>query len=170
MFACVNRPAEQKDLYFTLEGLFALDYQKRKVSGVYVIYKDGFCLYVGQSSNVASRLATHLSGKYKTADRVVIYEIDSTDITDLTDSEKYAIQLFKPIENILADYTDVIDDKYLSETFLNHLKGAPLWHNYQLLINKHLVFIDDNQMLLTFDSFKGMAYFISQTIQQAATL
>ena len=58
----------QKVLYFKLNNTFNLQVDSElnhKFSGIYAIFKDDICLYVGQSSNLASRIATHLKGKYK---------------------------------------------------------------------------------------------------------
>lgn len=155
MFVCIDRQKEQKELYFSLDNLFALDYGKRKIRGIYVIFKDAICMYVGQSGNVASRLATHLSGKYENADKLLIFE-DSGEVENLTPSEKYAIQLFKPIENILADYSEKISVNDLIDRFFDYEKSGRLFYSYEIMINSSQVFLCNSESFVDFLSFKAM--------------
>ena len=46
---------------FCLSGLEHSD--RNRLAGVYAILQKDVCFYVGQSKNLASRLATHLTGK-----------------------------------------------------------------------------------------------------------
>lgn len=155
MFVCVDRKSDQKELYFSLDNLLALDYGKRKVRGIYVIFKNDICLYVGQSKNVASRIATHLSGKYENADKILIYEDDNEE-EDLIPSEKYAIKMYKPIENILADYSEQIPIDSLIGCFHDYEKNAPLFYSYKLLIHNSQIFISNSESFNDFVSFENM--------------
>jgi len=64
-------------------------------SAVYAIWKDGECVYVGQSSKLGSRLFTHLSDKYADADFVSFNRIKSRDRM-----EANAIAYYNPRDNI----------------------------------------------------------------------
>ncbi len=121
MLAVFNNDGESSSLYFKLNNsLHLLSPQSSatyKIAGVYAIYKGGVCYYVGQSKNIPSRIATHLSGKYENADRVKIFFAGETEgLADqdcnfydwpkseqadaLEANEAVCISLFKPIENI----------------------------------------------------------------------
>ena len=113
----------QKQLYFKLNNAFLfheeISNDATRLSGIYVIYSEQLCLYVGQSKNLASRIATHLKGKYE-IDNVSIkiylpecngygeefYE-KSSDLQReiLLLNESYFIKKLKPIENIIADHS-----------------------------------------------------------------
>lgn len=109
MFSYFPKKRNQKELYYQLAAEFKkANDGENKTRGVYAIFKNDVCLYVGQSKNISSRLATHLSGKYKECDKILIYESVEDDTFDLVPTEKYAIQHFKPIENLLADYSEKI--------------------------------------------------------------
>ena len=106
MFAYFRKSKSQKELFFQLNSSIAIE-KADKVSGVYAIYKSDVCLYVGQSSNVPSRLATHLCGRYADADKIFIFE--NANDEDLILNEKYIIQKLKPTDNILVDYDEDIN-------------------------------------------------------------
>ncbi len=108
----------QKVAYFKLNNAFNMDINSElnyKLAGIYAIYKDDICLYVGQSKNLASRLATHLKGKYKASTCIYLWNIEELGFSDfnirdkqsqlsiLENSEKYIMGKLKPIENILFD-------------------------------------------------------------------
>ena len=112
----------QKELYFKISNAISLENKEATISGIYAIYKNNVCLYVGQSKNLASRISTHLSGKYKEADFVYIINIKDIGFNDfkqrceisrksiLDNCEKYFIKILKPIENIIADFSIKLDD------------------------------------------------------------
>ncbi len=118
MFSNFIKPKSQKELYFKINSSLGLmEYIPYKgVAGIYALFKNGICLYVGQSQNIASRLATHLSGKYESCDYVKVYTVYKQFSNDfeklnkldkkriLEENEKYFINYFKPIENIIANY------------------------------------------------------------------
>ena len=108
----------QKVLYFKLNNTFNLQIDSElnhKIFGIYAIFKDNICLYVGQSSNLASRVATHLKGKYNSATDIFIWNVENIGFSDfksrnkesqksiLDNCEKYVMSKLKPIENIAID-------------------------------------------------------------------
>ena len=117
----------QKVLYFKLNNSFNMEIIKEenlKLAGIYAIFKDGICLYVGQSKNLASRIATHLKGKYENADYVCVWNIEHIGFSNfyyedtinqshiLDNAEKFIMKELKPIENILIDFNfESEDDK-----------------------------------------------------------
>ena len=121
MISISDKPEDSKSLYFSLNNSFLISRFRvsstLKLPGVYAIFKDKVCYYVGQSKNIASRLATHLNGKYKNADEILIYtayEHISDDFYTLHKddqshllllNEDILIDIFKPVENILTEYT-----------------------------------------------------------------
>lgn len=101
----INTRLEQKELFFDLKSKMDSDY----IEGWYIICKNDICLYVGQSKNLPSRIATHLKGKYSTADKIlIIHKVYEDEIygDNLLISEKLLIQSLTPIENIIADYSE----------------------------------------------------------------
>lgn len=107
---------DQKQLYFKICNVLSLERKDTTITGIYAIYKNDICLYVGQSKNLASRISTHLSGKYKEADFIYMVDVEQIGFGDyrnrcekskksiLDNCEKYLIKLLKPIENIIADF------------------------------------------------------------------
>lgn len=108
----------QKVLYFKVNNAFNLQVNSElnfKFSGIYAIFKDDVCLYVGQSNNLASRITTHLKGKYGVATDIFIWNIEDIGFSNfrerdkisrsaiLDNCEKYLIAKLKPIENLLVD-------------------------------------------------------------------
>lgn len=126
---------EQRALYFKLNNIFNLETQSEKnvtIAGIYAIYKDDICLYVGQSKNLASRVATHLKGKYATASEIFIWNIEDIGFNDfserstvaqnaiLNNVEKWLISQLKPIENILADFDFTLPDTQAPQLSLDN--------------------------------------------------
>ena len=146
MFACVNMEEDQKELYFKLNKILTLRYDENKISGIYAIYKDDICLYVGQSKNIASRLATHIKGKYIKADRIIVFA-NNDELEDLIPSEKWLIQKIKPIENILADYTENINPQNILESFLEYKQDEEISNKatYEIIIDDQHAFIMDSE-------------------------
>lgn len=117
---------EQKELYFKIHNALNMNIKgelNRKIIGVYAIFKKKNCLYVGQSKNLASRIATHLRGKYKEATEIFLFDIQEVGFDDflkrskdsqkaiLDNAEKYLMKLLKPIDNIDIDMDFNLDDK-----------------------------------------------------------
>lgn len=144
MFSYFRKNKSQKELYFQLNSCMTIERTEKAIKGIYAIYKSDICLYVGQSSNIASRLATHLSGRYKDIDKIYIFE--QTDDEDLILNEKYCIQKLKPIENIIVDYDEIINTDGLFDYFHDFEKGAckNILKYYEFCI------INDNQNVLLF--------------------
>lgn len=109
---------EQKTLYFKLNNSFNMNIQEcenHKIAGIYAIYKEDVCLYVGQSKNMASRIATHLKGKYKSATDIFIWRVEDIGFPDfigknidaqneiLNNCENWLMSKLKPIENLIID-------------------------------------------------------------------
>ena len=114
MFSLFKKERDQKKLYFQLDAEFKKAHGDAKAQGIYAIFKDDLCLYVGQSKNIASRLATHLSGKYKQCSKILVFSTyDPED--DLLPLEKFAMQKLQPIENVLVDFTEDIKIEDLAE-------------------------------------------------------
>lgn len=159
MFCCINRKPNQKELYFDIDRVFRLNNDK-KISGIYVLFKNDICLYVGQSKNLSSRLATHLCGRYESVDKVLIYQDFDSECEDNDDilnySEKFAIKYFKPIENILADFTEEIDINCTISQFYDFNNGVPLFYTYEIIISDNNIFISDDEIILNFSENKKM--------------
>lgn len=128
----IRKADEQKEFYFDLNWFMQRSSGNNKTHGAYVIYKDDICLYVGQSKNMSSRIATHLHGKYAMADRVIVYideeylDVDGTDDEILLESEKYLMNKLQPIENVLVDFSTDIDISKTFSSFQDIEQGAPL--------------------------------------------
>jgi hypothetical protein len=149
MFSLFTKAEKQKDLFYQLKE--HLQYDKHKTSGIYAIFKNGVCVYVGQSKNIPSRLATHLTGKYKTSDQVLIY-VDEDELDDLIPSEKFLIQYYKPTDNVLADYTEDLDIDNLIGCFHDFVRGANIviedsW-SYMIINNAFDLFVCDSEIHL----------------------
>lgn len=126
---------EQKVLYFKLNNVLNLQEHNelnRKIAGVYAIFKDDICLYVGQSINMASRIATHLKGKYETSTELYLWNVENIGFSDfyerskdsqkiiLDNCEKYLMSKLKPIENLLIDMNFTLDENKTPEVYLDH--------------------------------------------------
>jgi hypothetical protein len=120
-----NIEINQEALYFKLNSAFSIDSSDgltHKINGVYAIYLNDICLYVGQSKNLASRIATHLSGKYKESTSIFLWDVEDigfsnfhkrskesqTDI--LNNCEIYLMKFLKPIENININMSAILSD------------------------------------------------------------
>lgn len=114
---------DQKVLYFKLNNSLNMNLESTKdykLAGIYAIYKDDLCLYVGQSRNLASRIATHLKGKYENATNIYMWNIENIGFPDFRSydkeiqeqiiirCEKYLMTVLKPIENLDIDMSYII--------------------------------------------------------------
>lgn len=123
MLTHFEKPEDSKELYFKLSNSFHLTmFEDRsstsKFAGLYAIFKNDVCMYVGQSQNLASRLSQHLSGKYESADKVLIFSAISNGYSDFFDrskearklilenNEKLLIKELQPIENLMLPDQD----------------------------------------------------------------
>lgn len=141
---------EQKVLYFKLNNAFNVQTESEsnhKFAGVYAIFKDDICLYVGQSKNIASRLATHMKGKYTQATEIYAWNIEDVGYSDymqrstkskeeiLLNCEKWLMTKLKPIENISIDMDFKLEENQIPEICLESFSGFTLeLHKYKLSI------------------------------------
>ena len=122
MITCFKKSESQRELFSQLNHSMIIESDEKTIKGVYIIFKDNVCVYVGQSSNVASRLATHLSGKYKNANEIFVFE--NANDEDLIITEKYCIQKLQPIENLRVDFDEKINIDDIFGIFHDYEKGA----------------------------------------------
>lgn len=109
---------KQKSLYFKLNNILNLqntEESSERICGVYAIFNNDNCLYVGQSKNISSRIATHMRGKYNGFKSIHLWDIREIGFGDfekrskatqqevLDNAEKHLMTLLKPIENINID-------------------------------------------------------------------
>jgi len=152
MFSFFHKNKEQKELFFQLDREFKKTYDK-KIAGVYAIYKSDICLYVGQSKNIASRIATHLNGKYKICSKILIFTIED-ESDDLIPLEKFLIQKLTPIENVLADFTEKIEESEIAEGCISYEIERAKHYEIDFNIDNAAEFtiINDKYALLLMDS------------------
>jgi hypothetical protein len=132
---------EQKELFFKLSNAFSLRENAvlgRKVSGLYAIFQDGVCHYVGLSTNLPSRLATHLRGKYSSCAAIQVYLPEENGFSDfyerneserkeiLSLNEKALMALLKPVDNIDIDMDFKLEEKYSFEGFSEESSTIPI--------------------------------------------
>lgn len=122
-----NNQIEDKDyksLYVSLTKSFKkLDSDSQnKIAGIYIIYNDNNeIMYIGQSKNLASRITTHLKGKYKNAYKIDVIALDFIDESILNSIERFLIDKLKPIDNIMVNEPYNIKDieEHLYPIFAN---------------------------------------------------
>lgn len=132
---------DQKQLYFQLKKNF--EDSCNCFSGVYAIFKKGLCLYVGQSKNLPSRISTHLCGKYEVSDMILVFELYDED--QLNNFENFMINILKPIENVLVDFT--------SKTNIENIESQ-LVYEYDYCIKNNIDF-DINKIIKSSDKIIG---------------
>ena len=130
MLTRFHKPDDGKELYFKLNSSFQIvnltcASPTHKYAGVYAIYKNDICYYVGQSQNIASRLSQHLTGKYDSATRVDCFLVVENGFTDFHSRNKESrksileynemafMDRLKPIENLItpSDEFEIESDK-----------------------------------------------------------
>lgn len=170
----INKRLEQKELFFDLKSKMNKEY----VSGWYIIFKEDVCLYVGQSKNLSSRIATHLKGKYSTADKVLIYHSYEGSNVDLLTTERYLMNLFKPIENVLVDFSEKIElcdlecessIMFTIESYNDKTEGKSLIESMSLAFNECIIF-DNNDGLLINDDLPPTLYNMPKSIHYLSSL
>lgn len=161
---------DQKVLFFKLKtslNLDSIDGVDRKVAGVYAIYKDDLCLYVGQSTNIASRLATHIKGKYQEFTKIYVLDIENIGWCDFKDRnkktqdnillsvEKYVMSILNPIENINIDH-----DYKTSEEMTPDAEVRKDYIQYDFILHKGIDYSCDTLVIQNqdgvFDYFKEL--------------
>jgi hypothetical protein len=123
--------SDYKSLYKSISKSFKKldDEVKDKVSGIYLIHNDNNeIVYVGQSKNMASRLTTHIRGKYKNSYKISIIGFDFIESNYLDSIERFLITKLKPIDNIL------VDEKY----DINHLLELMSKEDIESLNNRNI--------------------------------
>jgi len=137
MIASFDVPDSERHLYFLLNNTFhlhsPLSSSTYKFAGLYSIHHDGKCRYVGQSQNLPSRLANHLSGHYSYADEFRVYFVPEYGFDDffertkasrkkiLETNELKLIQHLKPVDNIIANYDREIPEECLFDSMVNYI-------------------------------------------------
>ena len=126
---------EQKELFFKLSNAFSLSESidvGQKVSGIYAIFNKNTCLYVGMSTNLPSRIATHLRGKYSECTHIQIHIPQENGFADfygrsdeskkqiLINNEKALMAMLNPIDNLIID----MDFKLNEEEIFENLESA----------------------------------------------
>lgn len=153
----------QKVLYFKLNNCFNMETENEinhKFCGLYAIYKDDICLYIGQSQNLASRIATHIKGKYKNATNIYLWNIENLGFYDfserektsqkniLNNSEKWLMKELKPIENLDIDMTfDLNIDKTPEFEFYENNKTGICSELSIKIENSSLTIYDNDESL-----------------------
>ena len=146
MITCFKKSESQRELFSQLNHSMIIESDEKTIKGVYIIFKDNVCVYVGQSSNVASRLATHLSGKYKNANEIFVFVPECEE--DLIITEKYCIQKLQPIENLRVDFDEKINIEDIFGIFHDYEKGA-----YEKMLEYYdfKIINDDENIFITTD-------------------
>jgi hypothetical protein len=90
-FDFTKRWIQKKPLYHSS------DWKYFRKSGIYFLMKNNQCIYIGQSTNILSRLNQHRYSK--DYDYALCYELDSYNWTYINKVEKSLIKYFKPILN-----------------------------------------------------------------------
>lgn len=172
MLARFEIPEDSKELYFKLSGALQIcSYDNcsptLKLAGIYAIFKNDVCYYVGQSQNLASRLSQHLTGKYKSADKVVVFPVVINGFSDfyergkqsrrliLENNEFKFMEVFKPIENLITPGSDF---EYNENGLFNCLDGEEnLWSYEEIEIHIGQFDVDVTTGVGAFD-LTGNAY------------
>lgn len=146
MITCFKKSESQRELFSQLNHSMIIESDEKTIKGVYIIFKDNVCVYVGQSSNIASRLATHLSGKYKNANEIFVFVPEFEE--DLIITEKYCIQKLQPTENLRVDFDEKINIDDIFGIFHDYEKGA-----YEKMLEYYdfKIINDDKNIFITTD-------------------
>ena len=157
MIASFDVPDSERHLYFLLNNTLhlcsPLSSSGYKIAGLYSIHHEDKCRYVGQSQNLPSRLASHLSGHYEYADEFRVYFVCEEGYEDFYDRSKEdrkailennelrLIQILKPIDNIISNYDTEIPDNNLFQTFKD---SENIYHCLQGLKSDYSINITDD--------------------------
>jgi len=117
---------------------------------------------VGQSKNIASIIATHMSGKYKAATKIEIFDVEDIGFSGfmnktvisrsniLDNCEQYLMSILMPIENINID----MDCKVAEDKRPNILDDNTLAYSYRIIINNADFYITDTFGSFLIDGFR----------------
>ena len=171
MFTTFERDIDPKDFYFKLNNSFQItstEYQSPtvKFAGLYAIYKNNTCYYVGQSQNLASRICQHINGKYASADRVEIFLVRANGFDDfharskesrkviLESNESNLIKILKPIENLMLPNDDFsISDDAIFTSFDEQDITITLEKNYISTCKYNSILLDDVKALAEHNAY-----------------
>ncbi len=163
---------EQKALYFKLNNAFNMSYateENIKIVGIYAIYSNNTCLYVGQSKNIASRIATHLRGKYQNSTDIYIWDIEELGFADfkkrdqksreqiLNNAEKHIMSILKPIDNIDIDMDIKIkeDEQPVFKIDNNSTFSVHIDSEYLKICDDSLMFLVEIGVSIDFLHYQG---------------
>ena len=155
MFSYFTKSDNQRDLFYQIKNEF--EKCDTIMQGWYIIFKDDICVYVGQSKNLPSRIATHLKGKYENCDTILVFENYEVD-EKLDITEQYLMNIFKPLENKLVDFSKKINYEEIAECniyFANedpNIEGSITekiikYSNFSILNYKRNIFIENETIL-----------------------
>ena len=118
-----------KQIYFKINSSFGIFdpffSPSFRLSGLYAIYIDEVCLYVGQSGNLASRITDHITGRYDNFSKIEVYTVCDWNFPDfyertkgsqkaiLENNEAHLINRLKPTENKINNRDADIGDECL---------------------------------------------------------
>lgn len=149
MFSTFNiEGLDQRQLFYKLRSAFSLlDFQvdSDRKAGIYAIFTDDICNYIGMSQNLASRLSQHLSAKYESCTEVLIFDPCQNGFDDFFDwneearkailgvNEKEMMTIFKPTENLAFSMDFVLSE---DESMAQHYgPGSEVTGDFKLLLS-----------------------------------
>lgn len=160
---------KQEALYFKLSNAFSMDNEDgkaKKIQGIYAIYNENVCMYVGQSKNLASRVATHIRGKYENATQIYCWNVEKIGFGDFTkrstaiqkqildNCEQYLMAKLKPIDNILIDM-----DKEIAEDSKPNIDFNDFANITVSKYNNSCLVITDSYSILSDEIISNISYF-----------
>jgi hypothetical protein len=118
-------------LYIALKnaiGRYEVGDEDKKVPGIYCIYNEaGTLLYVGKSKNLASRLTTHIRGKYRYSYKITIEYVEQEELDDV---ERFLIDTLEPIDNVRVNEHYDIENTTWAELFLDLDESYTEFYNF----------------------------------------
>ena len=138
-----------RQLYFNLNSSIQLldppMSSKYKIPGLYSIYKNNICLYVGQSGHLPSRISDHITGRYCDFDFIRLYFVDVDGFSDfferpedcqrqiLENNEAELLSILKPIENLAFDRDSKRHENLLFDGLNDEAYNATIYKYYSYL-------------------------------------
>lgn len=156
---------DYKSLYLAISKSFKkLDNDiQDKISGIYLIYNDNReLMYIGQSKNIASRLTTHIRGKYRNAYKISVINLDYMESSYLDSIERFLINKLKPIDNIMVD--EKYNENHLLDLIcIDDIESLNI-NNIELIINISFYIYPKNKFIVKSD-FKSSLFLLAKTIK-----